>query len=198
MVLQDTDISALASGDRSTWEHFIRSASPVILAAVRGPLGRAGRSDEVEDVAQQVFERLCRDDFRLLRSYDPSRARLSTWLTVVANSAALDHLRRLRRTPEPRDSLPEEAGEATPPAADPLPIPRNLLTPRQAAIMALLYEREMEVSDIARLLGITEQTVRSAHHKALTRLRSYFAEEFPEMGGDVKRRSGVSLVSKEE
>lgn len=196
-MLEDIDLSALVAGERGAWDGFARAAAPVVLAAARGPLSRAGRNDEAEDVAQQVFERLCRDGFRLLKTYDPGRARLSTWLTVVANSAALDHLRRLRRVPEPRETLPEDAGLATPPPADPLPIPRNLLTPRQAAIMALLYEREMEPSGIAALLGITEQTVRSAHHKALTRLRGYFAEEFPELG-DAAARRRVSLVSDEE
>lgn len=196
-MLEDIDLSALAAGERSAWEGFTRAAAPVVLAAARGTLSRAGRTDEAEDVAQQVFERLCRDGFRLLKTYDPGRARLSTWLTVVANSAALDHLRRLRRVPEPRETLPEEAAQATPPPADPLPIPRNLLTPRQAAIMALLYEREMEPGGIAVLLGITEQTVRSAHHKALTRLRAYFAEDFPELG-DAAARRRVSQGSDEE
>ncbi|WP_366553072.1 RNA polymerase sigma factor [Aquibaculum sediminis] len=187
MSLQDSDISRLIAGDRSAWDAFVRDAAPVVLAAARRTLERAGRTNEADDVVQQVFEKLVRDDFRLLRTYDPGRAQLSTWLSVVTNSAALDHLRRLKRAPEPREILPED-GETTPPAADPLPIPRNLLTPRQAAIMALLYEREMDVSEIARLLAITEQTVRSAHHKALTRLRTYFSEEFPELGGDAKAR----------
>lgn len=187
MSLQDSDISRLIAGDRSAWDTFVRDAAPVALAAARRTLERAGRTTEADDVVQQVFEKLVRDDCRLLRTYDPGRAQLSTWLSVVTNSAALDHLRRLKRAPEPREFLPED-GETTPPAADPLPIPRNLLTPRQAAIMALLYEREMDVSEIARLLGITEQTVRSAHHKALTRMRAYFSEEFPELGGDAKAR----------
>ncbi|HLS69208.1 MAG TPA: sigma-70 family RNA polymerase sigma factor [Kiloniellales bacterium] len=196
MPAQDIDIAALIAGEKAAWDVFARRVAPIVLAAARRTLERAGRGDEAEDVAQQVFERLYRDDFRLLRNYDPGRAGLSTWLTVVSNSTALDHLRRLRRVPEPWEVLPEEAEGA--PQRDPLPIPRNLLTPRQGAIMALLYEQELEVSDVARLLGITAQSVRSAHHKAITRLRSYFAEEFPELGRDKAARESVSLKSEEE
>ncbi|HLS68478.1 MAG TPA: sigma-70 family RNA polymerase sigma factor [Kiloniellales bacterium] len=198
MSLQNVDIAALTAGRKEAWDAFARAAAPIVLAAVRRTLARASRNDEAEDVVQQVFERLCRDDFRLLRNYDPGRAQLSTWLSVVANSTALDHLRRLKRVPEPREVLPEpEAGEPLP-QRDPLPIPRNLLTPRQGAIMALLYEQELDVVDVAELLGITAQTVRSAHHKALTRLRSYFAEEFPELGGDRSTPARVSPKSEEE
>ncbi|HLW26236.1 MAG TPA: sigma-70 family RNA polymerase sigma factor [Kiloniellales bacterium] len=191
MPLNHIDIAALVAGKREAWEGFIRAAAPLVLAAVRRALARAGRNDEAEDVVQQVFERLCREDFRLLRTYDPGRAKLSTWLSVVANSTALDHLRRLQRVPEPREILPEAENPEPPSQRDPLPIPRNLLTARQASIMALLYEQELDVSDVAELLGITEQTVRSAHHKAITRLRGYFAEEFPELSRDESPPRGV-------
>ena len=198
MRLQDVDIAALIAGQKEAWDAFARAAAPLALAAARRTLERAGRGNEAEDVVQQLFERLWRDDFRLLRNYDPGRAQLSTWLTVVANSTALDHLRRLKRVPEPREILPEAEMAEPPSQRDPLPIPRNLLTPRQAAIMAMLYEQELDVSDIAELLGITAQTVRSAHHKAITRLRGYFAEEFPELAGDKSAPGGVSLKSEEE
>ena len=38
----------------------------------------------------------------------------------------------------------------------------------------MLYDREMEVAEIARVLGIDAQTVRSTHHKAMLKLRAYF------------------------
>ena len=41
------------------------------------------------DAAQDVFVRLCAGDFRLLKTYDPARASLATWLAVVARSAAV-------------------------------------------------------------------------------------------------------------
>ena len=119
--------------------------------------------------------RLCKDDFRLLRSYDPARASLSTWLTIVARSTARDALRRRRAEAVPIESVPEArlAVEPVEPAIR-LKLPEALLSPRQREILAMLYDREMDVAEIARALGIDAQTVRSTHHKAMIKLRAYF------------------------
>src|SRR5256714_9005764 len=130
---------------------------------------------DVEDLTQEVFVRLCKDDFRLLRTYDPARAGLSTWLTIVARSTARDALRRRRLDSVPIDAVPEAQLAVDP--VEPvrkLKLPEVLLSPRQREILAMLYDREMEVAEIARALGIDPQTVRSAHHKAMIKLRAHF------------------------
>jgi RNA polymerase sigma-70 factor (ECF subfamily) len=53
-------------------------------------------------------------------------------------------------------------------------LPEALLSPRQREILAMLYDRDMDVAEIARALGIDPQTVRSAHHKAMIKLRAHF------------------------
>jgi DNA-directed RNA polymerase specialized sigma24 family protein len=35
----------------------------------------------------------------------------------------------------------------------------------------------MDAAEVAAMLGIDSQTVRSTHHKALVKLRKYFAED---------------------
>ena len=117
--------------------------------------------------------RLCRDDFRLLREYDPARAHLSPWLGVIAYRAAIDWLRR-RRTGIALDDVPEAALSVQQPSHERLIIPPDLLTERQALVVKLLYDRDMEVADVAKLLRVDAQTVRSTHHKALLRLREHF------------------------
>ena len=130
---------------------------------------------EVEDLTQEVFVRLCKDDFRLLRNYDPERASLSTWLTIVARSTARDGLRRRRAETVPLDSVPEAQLAIDPVMpVEKLKLPEALLSPRQREILAMLYDREMDVAEIARALGIDPQTVRSAHHKAMVKLRAHF------------------------
>lgn len=163
---------ALLRGDPAAWETFVRRYGGLIVAAVR-PLAPA--PGEVEDLTQDVFVRLCRDDFRLLRLYDPARASLSTWLTIVARSTARDALRRRRADFVPIETVPEGklAVEPVEPAIK-LKMPEALLSPRQREILAMLYDREMEVAEIARVLGIDPQTVRSTHHKAMLKLRAYF------------------------
>jgi RNA polymerase sigma factor (sigma-70 family) len=174
-VADDSAFGALWRGDKEAWDAFVRRYAGLIIAAVRSI---AAIPAEVEDLTQEVFLRLCKDDFRLLRSYDPLRAGLSTWITIVARSTARDALRRRRAETVPIDAVPEAylAVDAVEPAQK-LKLPEALLSPRQRQILTMLYDREMEVAEIAAALSIDPQTVRSAHHKAMVKLRAHFKAE---------------------
>ena len=150
----------------------MRRYAGLVVAAARGVAREAA---EVEDLAQEVFLRLCKDNFRLLRSYDPARAGLSTWITIVARSTARDAIRRYRPILVPIEAVPE--GRLAIDPVEPvlkLKLPETLLSPRQREILTMLYDREMEVSEVAAALGVDPQTVRSAHHKAMVKLRAHF------------------------
>ena len=90
---RDSLPETLLRGEKAAWDAFVRRYGGLVVAAVRGV---AMAQPEVEDLTQEVFVRLCKDDFRLLRTYDPARASLSTWITIVARSTARDGLRRRR------------------------------------------------------------------------------------------------------
>ncbi len=169
---QDGLPDALLRGEKAAWDAFVRRYGGLVVAAVRGVASVYG---DVEDLTQDVFVRLCKDDFRLLRTYDPGRASLSTWITIVARSTARDGLRRRRPEGVPIDLVPEAQLAIDPvEPVQKLKLPEALLSPRQREILAMLYDREMEVAEIARALGIDPQTVRSAHHKAMLKLRAHF------------------------
>jgi len=171
------DLSDLIDGNKAAWDRFVGEASRVVFAAVHRRLGPAGRGDEAEDVVQEVFVKLCRNDFRLLRDFDPARAKLSTFLTVIATTTAIDHLRRQRQGSQNLDDLPEAALAVQPDYVERVKIPDGLLSGRQQAVMSLLYDRDLDAAEVAGILGIDPQTVRSMHHKALTKLRAHFALE---------------------
>jgi RNA polymerase sigma factor (sigma-70 family) len=173
-VAQDIDLSSLGRGDKATWNAFVRRYAGLVVSAVRG-VSRDGT--DVEDLVQEVFVRLCKDGFRLLKTYDPARAGLSTWLTIVARSTARDALRRRQLPMTPLDAVPESllATSAAPP--EKLRLPEGLLSPRQKLVLSMLYDRDMEVAEIAQTLGVDPQTVRSTHHKAMLKLRTHFADE---------------------
>jgi RNA polymerase sigma factor (sigma-70 family) len=169
---QDAVSNALLNGDSAAWESFVRRYGGLIVAAVRGVAALPG---DIEDLTQEVFVRLCKDDFRLLRTYDPARAAISTWLTIVARSTARDALRRRRPDSVPIEMVPEAQLAVDP--VEPvrkLKLPEALLSPRQREILSMLYDQEMEVAEVAQALGIDPQTVRSAHHKAMLKLRAHF------------------------
>ena len=172
---QADPLGQLLAGDRRSWDEFVRRYAALIVAAVRGV---AAHSGEIEDLTQEVFVRLCKDQFRLLRSYDSTRASLSTWITIVARSTARDALRRRRPDSVPIDAVPEVHLKVD--AVEPVPklkLPEALLSPRQREILAMLYDQEMDVAEIATALGIDPQTVRSAHHKAMLKLRAHFKSD---------------------
>ena len=172
---QDGDLDELLRGEKEAWGRFVRRYAGLVVAAVRGVAREAG---EVEDLTQEVFLRLCKDDFRLLRGYDPARAGLSTWITIVARSTARDAMRRYRPVSVPIEAVPE--GRLAIDPIEPVPklkLPEALLSPRQRQILTMLYDRDMEVSEVATALGIDPQTVRSAHHKAMIKLRAHFKAE---------------------
>jgi RNA polymerase sigma factor (sigma-70 family) len=169
---RDSLPDALLRGEKAAWDAFVRRYGGLVVAAVRGV---AMAQPEVEDLTQEVFVRLCKDDFRLLRSYDPARASLSTWITIVARSTARDGLRRRRAETVPLDVVPEAQLAIDPvEPVQKLKLPEALLSPRQRQILAMLYDREMDVAEIAQALAIDPQTVRSAHHKAMIKLRVHF------------------------
>ena len=178
MVCLGDDLGRLVAGDKAAWDGFVQRYARVIYAAVQRRLVPAGRSHEADDVAQDIFVKLCSRDFKLLRNYDPARAKLSTWLTVIATSTTIDHLRRQSAPTTDLDSAPQ-AALAVEPKLPPMriKIPPELLSPRQALVIELLYRQELDVAEAAETMGVNPQTVRSMHHKALVKLREHFQEE---------------------
>ncbi len=174
------DLAALVRGSKAQWDAFVRRYAGLILSAVRTQAREAG---EIEDLVQEVFVRLCKDDYRLLKTYDPARAGLSTWLTIVARSTARDVLRRRQPQTTPYDAVPEAALAAHAEPTERIKLPEGLLSPRQKLVLTMLYDRDMEVAEIAAALKVDPQTIRSTHHKAMLKLRQHFAPENPAKSG---------------
>jgi len=176
--LNQIDLRTLQTGNKRAWDSFVTAAAPLINAVVRRALASYRLSEEdVMDAAQDVFVRLCTNDYRLLKTYDPARAGIATWLAVVSRSAAVDHARRRRQATQPLDEVPEAMLGVEDRHVEKLKIPPGLLTERQTLVLKCLYDEEKDVSEVAQLLKIDAQTVRSTHHKALLRLRAYFQKD---------------------
>ena len=176
--LNSVSLPLLTAGDKTTWDRFVSLAAPLLRGVVRRTLVRARVESHTADVMQDIFLRLCRDDFRLLKTFDAGKASLSTWLGVVATSSSIDFLRRQRmQTVALEDVNEAELGHTQQPAMRALELPTDLLSARQALILKLLFEQDLPVEDVAKLLRIEAQTVRSLKHKALTRLRAAITDD---------------------
>jgi len=96
-------------------------------------------------------------------------------ISAAVDSRARDALRRRRADSVPIENVPEAQLAVDPvEPVQKLKLPEALLSPRQREILGMLYDREMDVAEVARALGIDPQTVRSAHHKAMLKLRAHF------------------------
>ncbi|MEW6356153.1 MAG: sigma-70 family RNA polymerase sigma factor [Planctomycetota bacterium] len=178
---QRMDLTACLSGDKRAWDAFVERYASVLFAAVQRTFRRYmpdHETDLVHDAVQEVFVRLVKSDFRLLRSYDPARSSITTWLTMVARSTAIDHLRKQR----PILPLEDERAEALAAAgeesdAPDVEIPEGLLSPRQRLVLRLLFNDDLSVAQAAEVMGVEQQTVRSAKHKAIAKLREFFGSK---------------------
>jgi RNA polymerase sigma-70 factor (ECF subfamily) len=174
----ELDISRLLGGDSQSWGKFVDRYAPIIYSAIFKLLKTyCGLADpeQVADLTQVVFMNLVKDNYRLLRNFDARKASMTTWLRLIARSRSLDVLRKRRIFTESLDDLAHEPEAPVPPAMPEIDIPANLLSVRQMLIMRLLFDKDMEVEQVAKLLRISAQTVRSTKHKALTKLRIYYA-----------------------
>lgn len=193
----EADLARCLAGDAGAWEAFVRGSAGLVHAAVRRAMGSSGGPSahrDVDDTVQDVYVRLVRGDFDVLRRFDPGRARLSTWLTVVARSVAIDALRRRElgamsldgpggAAAEPLAAEPDERPDPDMPTAADDPdrgfrvgsVSLHGLSERQRLVITLLFTDGRTVPEVAAILGVDEQTVRSTKHKALVRLRAEHA-----------------------
>jgi RNA polymerase sigma-70 factor, ECF subfamily len=153
------------------------------LYAEYGPSAFALLHDTIGDrsAAEDVFQQVLLEAWQRSPTYDPARASLRTWLSTIARSRAIDHLRR--RVPEPRDPVLARAGVAfDEPATDVvgrMAVDGMLerLVPEEAEVMRLRFLFGLSQRQIARLTGIPLGTVKSRTASALRHLRTMLDEE---------------------
>jgi RNA polymerase sigma factor (sigma-70 family) len=177
----NVDLPSCIAGSKRAWDDFVRASAPVIYAAVRRALrSRHIDAAQTSDRVQDVYVRLLREDCKLLRTFNPSRASLVTWLTLIARTVVHEHARRRTLSTLPIDGREPAAPADNPHAADapshestsPLSqFPLQLLSEQQRQVIEMLFQQGLSVEAAAARLGVEQQTIRSAKHKALTRLR---------------------------
>jgi RNA polymerase sigma factor (sigma-70 family) len=128
-----------------------------------------------EDVTAAAFERA----YRRHATFDPKRGTRRAWLFGIARNAALDELRRRRRSaalladPEDPDA-PGPADEPDEEAAVRRAAVRAALAhldPRERELIALKFHAGLSNAEIARVLGVSESNAGTRVHRAVTRLR---------------------------
>ena len=120
-----------------------------------------------EDTAQEVFVKL----WKALPRYD-GRAQLSTWIYAITRNAAISTLRRRRRSLSLSDPLVEAEVESRSslPAAEPVDAALwravGRLPDKQRQAVTLYYQEERTVEEVAAMMGLPVNTVKTHLHRA--------------------------------
>lgn len=187
------------AGERAAVEAFVDRVAPLIDRQVRavlyryGPLSaRSSVGQEVDDLRQIVFAELFAGSWRLLRAWDPARGGLDTYVRWVAQSKAIDHLRKRSRRP-----WAEEAREASDldgmvgpldATVESRVIDRDQLhlafdrvsaecTDEGKRLLELLFVEDLPVPEVRAATGLSENAV----HKWRSRLRGQLRQALADL-----------------
>jgi RNA polymerase sigma-70 factor (ECF subfamily) len=131
-----------------------------------------------EDVTALAFERA----FRRRRLFNPRRGSERAWLFGIARNAALDELRRRRRSTALAGEVaidPWESEAETEGALRRVAVRAALagLAPRERELIALKFHGGLSNPDIARVLGVSESNAGTLLHRTITKLRKACDEQ---------------------
>ena len=183
----DADLvsGALAGSERAFQQLVRRYERPVfsvILRIVRDP-------SRAEELAQDTFVKA----FRGLDTYRPER-KFSTWLLSIAHHTAIDEVRRGSIQTEQLEETGRQYGslscdDDTPYRATERSELRIIvndairrLRPEYAELIALKYEQDLTIEEMAEVTGLPIGTVKSSLHRARKDL------------ADSLRRRGLSTI----
>lgn len=157
----------------------MQAFTPVIRAAGNQANLALLPGQNAEDLCQDVMVHLCADECRVLKSFDPSQASMSTWLFVIARNLVIDRHRKqdVLKHSQDIDDLELKIDQSS--LLDKrLWLNRGSLTSREQLVLRLLFEHDLDVQHAAQVLDVEPQTIRSTKHNAIKKLR-----KLSELGG---------------
>ena len=123
-----------------------------------------------EDVTALAFERA----YRRRGRFDDRRGSARAWLFAIARNAALDELRRRKRTAaltfDPA-AEPEPTADAEPERRATVQAALAALDPRERELVALKFHAGLSNAEIGELLDVSESNAGTRVHRAVTKLR---------------------------
>ena len=203
-------VAACVRGDGAARDQFVVQYEGLVRFAIHTVLRQRGivlPREELEDLQQTVlaafFDRSCR---RLQLYEGRNQASFATFVRVCATRQTLDHLRQRRRRPSTNEEL-EDAGDRRTELAerpDPSAGPEDAtatreslarlraavreLAPREQLLVRLHFVEGLDVPEVARTLGISE----NATHVLKSRIRAKLRHALGEGSSAVPRIPGPS------
>jgi RNA polymerase sigma-70 factor (ECF subfamily) len=161
-------------GDAAAFNELMREYEARVFSLA---LRITGRRPDAEEIAQDVFVQL-----HGTLSQISDRQHLTRWLLRTATHRCLNRLREGKRRPQlvSIDTLqPESEPQAPELGSDPMAGARLRqllleLAPEARAVLLLRFQEDLDPSDIATLLGMSINTVKSHLRRSLEWLRTRY------------------------
>jgi RNA polymerase sigma-70 factor, ECF subfamily len=170
-------IARCLEGDRAAWDGLFESRRPLLAETIRRTLRRYDAPADggtVDDLIQDVWLSLVKNDFAALRRFDPEGV-FASYLIAIAVHRTIDHLHRERRLGVSVEGAREalRADDLLPVRADLDLVERALaeLSHRERLALRLFYWQEVSTDGIGRMLGLPPGSVRSLLARSRDRMK---------------------------
>jgi RNA polymerase sigma-70 factor (ECF subfamily) len=165
------------SGDDAAYQRLLRAIAPVLRAAARRGLARAGQPvDQSEDIVQDILLAV-----HLKRHTWDAGAAFAPWLFAIARNKLIDALRRRGRRvfvniDDFAETIPSELPEETVPARE-IAVHLEGLPARQRDVLQSIAVDSASIKATAAKLSMSEGAVRVALHRGLANLTARLRKE---------------------
>ena len=172
-----TDLMRRAiAGDDDAYQRLLRAITPVLRAAARRGLSRAGQPvDQSEDIVQEILLAV-----HLKRHTWDATAPFAPWLFAIARNKLIDTLRRRGKRifvniDDFAETLADEP-QAPKPLAGEVEAQLQTLPQRQREVLQSIAVEASSIKQTAAKYAMSEGAVRVALHRALSSLTAKLRE----------------------
>ena len=190
-------VTAARQGDAAALEALLIRYQPHLY---RFGLRMCGNEEDAGDIAQESLISMARS----LRAFRGD-ASVSSWLYTIARSFCIKKRRRSKFAPAREESLDAPGIDAVQRLADPAPSPEQTATnreleraltraidglePAQREVLVLRDVEGLSAPEVAKVLGITVEAVKSRLHRARVAVRRELAPVFGTPGDEPRSDS---------
>lgn len=172
--MEEDLIRRAQAGDTTAFRALVERYTPIVWQLVRVLISDSGQA---EDALQEAWI----DTWRGLPQFDATRPLRPWLLTVAANRCRMmtrrPHPRTLALSEDIAGSLPDTGRDAeetsAPSQCEGLRTALAALPPEQRRVIALRYQAELDLAEIAALCRLPLSTVKSRLYRALAALRAH-------------------------
>lgn len=173
-------IAAYLEGEEGAFALLVeRHLKPVYSFIVRF----VGSKEDAEDIVQETFVKAWKN----LKNYSRQSSQFKTWLMRIARNTAIDYLRKKKHLPFSMLEGNDEEEWFAENVPDEMPLPDEIaahtddvegmeeaiqkLAPIYREVLSLYYGNNFSFEEIAAISGISVNTLKSRHRRALAALR---------------------------